>query len=45
MNLYWVPEKTKLEQGEILTSIIIPKEKENGSSSFRGDGTGSPEEL
>ena len=30
--------KTKLEQGEILTSIIIPKEKENGSSSFRKIG-------
>jgi len=30
--------KTKLEQGEILTSIIIPKEKEKGSSSFRKIG-------
>ena len=30
--------KTNLEQGEILTSIIIPKEKENGSSSFRKIG-------
>ena len=30
--------KTKLEHGEILTSIIIPKEKEKGSSSFRKIG-------
>ena len=30
--------KTKLEQGEILTSIIIPKEKEKGSSAFRKIG-------
>ncbi len=30
--------KTKLEKGEILTSIIIPREKEKGSSSFRKIG-------
>ena len=30
--------KTKIEQGEILTSIIIPKEKEKGSSYFRKIG-------
>ena len=30
--------KTKLEKGEILTSIIIPKEKQKGSSSFRKIG-------
>ena len=30
--------KTKLQQGEILTSIIIPKEKEKGSSSFKKIG-------
>ena len=30
--------KTKLQSGELLTSIIIPKEKENGFSSFKKIG-------